>query len=168
MTIQLPQVSDTVRNLCGMVAMPADRTRSGSAWLGTARRGMAVQGPAWPGRSPAPERETVWGLLLEQQGVAAPVELPLPSSDGKRYVTTALGARLLGVAECTISSWKQKGYIQPVAGSPPRRPLYLWDDLVEGEYKARAAAIEASGTDKQVRRDRDADAPVRRRLRRSR
>ena len=83
------------------------------------------------------------------------MELPAAAHDGETYVTTTLGARLLNVAVCTISSWKAKGYVQPVTGSPPRRPLYRWDDLVEAEYIARQNAIRTSGTDAQVRRNRE-------------
>jgi hypothetical protein len=80
------------------------------------------------------------------------VELPDPASDGQVYVTTPIGARLLGVAQCTITRWKAKGYLQPVAGSPPNRPVYRWDDLLEAEFTARQNAIRTSGTAKQVQR----------------
>lgn len=85
------------------------------------------------------------------------MELPPAAHDGETYVTTTLGARLLRVAVCTISSWKAKGYVQPVTGSPPGRPLYRWDDLIEAEYIARQNAIRTSGSTKQVQRDRGDD-----------
>lgn len=96
-----------------------------------------------------------WRGFSHVRGVVAPVELPAPAPDGETYVTTTLGARLLNVAVCTISSWKAKGYVQPVSGSPARRPLYRWDELVEAEFIARQNAIRTSGSDAQVRRDRE-------------
>lgn len=89
-------------------------------------------------------------------GVTAPVELPAPAADGITYVVTKTAAELIGVAECTITRWRHLGYLEPVPGSPPRRPLYRWPDVVEAEYLARRAAIAASGTDAQVRRIRAA------------
>jgi hypothetical protein len=80
------------------------------------------------------------------------VELPPPAPDGVTYVVTKTAAALIGVAECTITRWRHLGYLEPVPGSPPRRPLYRWPDVVEAEYRARQAAIAASGTDAQVRR----------------
>ena len=82
------------------------------------------------------------------------MDLPEPASDGLIYVTTATAARLLGVAPCTVTSWKAKGYLRPVTGSPVRRPVYAWDDVMEAEFRARQNAIRTSGTTKQVQRDR--------------
>ena len=48
---------------------------------------------------------------------------------------------------------KAKGYLKPVPGSPPRKPIYAYTDVTDAEYKARQEAIKASGTDKQVQRD---------------
>jgi len=83
------------------------------------------------------------------------VELPPEGPDGKVYVTTATAAKLLRVAPCTISTWRSKGYMEPMAGSPPRRPVYAWADVLEAEFRARQNAIRTSGTDAQVRRDRE-------------
>ncbi|MCW2904036.1 MAG: hypothetical protein JWO67_6301 [Streptosporangiaceae bacterium] len=80
------------------------------------------------------------------------MELPRPGPDGRVYVITQTAARLIGVDESTITRWRTLGYLKPVPGSPPRKPLYLWDDVVEAEYLARQAAITASGTDVQCRR----------------
>src|SRR6266446_4569988 len=66
-------------------------------------------------------------------GVNAPVELPPPAPDGVTYVVTKTAAALIGVAECTITRWRHLGYLEPVPGSPPRRPLYRWPDVVEAE-----------------------------------
>ena len=87
-------------------------------------------------------------------GVSRPVDLPAPASDGLTYVTTATAARLLGVAPCTVTSWKVKKYLRPVPGSPPRRPVYLWDDVLDAELTARLNALRTSGTTKQVQRAR--------------
>lgn len=84
------------------------------------------------------------------------MDLPAPASDGLTYVTTATAAALLGVAPCTITSWKVKEYLRPIAGSPPRRPVYLWDDVLDAEATARHNALRTSGTTKQVQRDRGA------------
>jgi hypothetical protein len=89
-------------------------------------------------------------------GGAALVELPPGAADGTVYVVTKTAAALIGVAPCTITRWRDLGYLTPVAGSPPRKPLYRWPDVVEAEYQARQAAIAASGTDRQVRRSRAA------------
>ena len=99
-----------------------------------------------------PRQENRWGSWHVARGVVAPVELPAPAGDGQIYVTTVTAAKLMHVANCTITSWRNKGYLKPVPGSPPRRPLYLWDDVKAAELKARSMAIEASGTDIQVRR----------------
>ena len=85
------------------------------------------------------------GFSFSRRGVAPAVDLPAPASDGLTYVTTAVAARLLGLAPCTITSWKTKEYLKPVAGSPPRRPVYLWDDVLEAEHTARQNALRTSG-----------------------
>lgn len=69
-------------------------------------------------------------------------ELPPPGPDGRVYVTTQQAADLLGVNKSTISHWRTKKYIAPIAGSPPRRPVYLWDDVLDAERTARRKAIE--------------------------
>lgn len=85
-----------------------------------------------------------------------PVQLPDPIADDLVYVFTKQAAALIGVAPCTITRWRALGYLKPAPGSPPRKPAYLWDDVLEAEYKARMAAIRTSGTDVQVRRERAA------------
>lgn len=48
---------------------------------------------------------------------------------------------LLRVHKSTISHWRTKQYLHPVPGSPPRRPFYLWDDVLDAERTARRKAI---------------------------
>jgi hypothetical protein len=97
-----------------------------------------------------PQPETAGGIS-RFPGVIAPVELP-PEVDGETYVITKTAAALMGVAPCTITRWRNLGYLAPVPGSPPRRPLYRFADVTEAEHRARMAAIAACGTDVQVRR----------------
>ena len=78
--------------------------------------------------------------------------MDLPDTGDLVYVTTATAARLLGVRPCTISVWKSRGHLTPVPGSPPRRPLYLWADVVEAEYTARMNAVRTSGSATQCQR----------------
>lgn len=92
-----------------------------------------------------------------QGGERAPVELPAPAADGLTYVTTTTAARLLGVAPVTITGWKALGYLTPVPGSPPGKPLYLWDDVLDAEYERRQAALRTSGSDKRCRRKGEED-----------
>jgi predicted site-specific integrase-resolvase len=80
------------------------------------------------------------------------MELPEPGPDGLTYVTSATAAALLGIAPPTIRSWRAKGYLRPVPGSPSRKSVYLWDDVLEAEHKARQNAIRTSGTNRQVQR----------------
>lgn len=82
------------------------------------------------------------------------MELPEPAADGRVYLSTKGAAELFGVRACTISSWKTKGYLRPLDGSPPRKPLYSYDDLVQAEYTAWQAALRTSGTDKRILRRR--------------
>src|SRR4029077_3734389 len=70
-------------------------------------------------------------------------------------------AALLGIAPPTIRSWRAKGYLRPVPGSPPRRSVYLWDDVLDAEREARLNAIRTSGSDRQVQRDREVLWPAR-------
>ena len=81
------------------------------------------------------------------------MQVPDRVRDGETYVTTAEAAALMRVAVSTVSRWKAKGYLKPVPGSPPRKPIYAYTDVTDAEYKARQEAIKASGTDKQVQRD---------------
>lgn len=89
--------------------------------------------------------------LFAFRGVA-PLDLPEPRADGIIYVFTKQAAALMGVTPATITRWRSVGYLAPVPGSPPRKPAYRWDDVVEAEYLARMAAIAASGTDVQCTR----------------
>lgn len=84
-------------------------------------------------------------------GVTSPVELPAPLGD-ETYVVTKTAAELMGVTPSTITHWRTNGYLAPIPGSPPHKPLYRWADVIEAEYLARQAAIRTSGTDKRVRR----------------
>lgn len=81
------------------------------------------------------------------------MEIPEPAADGVIYVFTFQAACLLGVDPSTITRWRHLGYLAPIPASPPRRPVYRWDDAVAAEFKARMAAIAASGTDVQVQRN---------------
>lgn len=92
--------------------------------------------------------------LLRFWGVASPVDLPAPASDGETYLTTQQAALLARVAECTITSWKNKKLLVPVPGSPPRKPIYRMDDVLAAERQAWKRAIQASGTDIQIKRRR--------------
>ena len=94
--------------------------------------------------------------MLSGGGELSPMELPAPAADGLTYVTTATAARLLRIAPCTVTSWKVKGYLRPIPGSPLHKPVYLWDDVLDAEHTARSNALRTSGTDVQVRRDREA------------
>lgn len=80
------------------------------------------------------------------------MELPAPAPDGQVYVTTGQAAVLLDVAPCTITSWRYKGYLAPIEGSPPRKPIYLWADVLEAEHTAWRRAVETSGTDRHIKR----------------
>lgn len=84
--------------------------------------------------------------------VIAPVDIPDRTRDGETFVTTAEAAQLMRVAISTVSRWKSKGYLKPVPGSPPRKPIYTYSAVLEAEYIARRKGIEASGSDRQVRR----------------
>jgi len=82
------------------------------------------------------------------------LELPEPAVDGNIYVVSWQAALLMRVAPCTISRWQRKGYLHPIPQSPPHRPIYLWEDVITAEHEARKAAMKASGTTKQVQRNR--------------
>lgn len=80
------------------------------------------------------------------------MELPPPAPDGEIYVSTKQAAMGMRVAPCTITRWRHLGYLTPIEGSPPRKPMYRWSDVIEAEYTAWQAALAASGTDVQIRR----------------
>ena len=87
------------------------------------------------------------------------MELPEPRSDGQVYVFTRQAAELIGVAPCTISMWRHRGFLKAQPGSLPRKPVYLWEDVLDAEVKTRRNAIATSGSDKRVRRDYVPPAP---------
>jgi len=89
------------------------------------------------------------------RGVASPVDLPDRVRDGETYVTTKEAAALMRVAISTVSRWRAKGYLKPVPGSPPRKPVYTYSAVLEAEYTARQNGIAASGSDRQVQRTYD-------------
>lgn len=60
----------------------------------------------------------------------------------------------MGVSPCTVTQWRNRGYLQPVEGSPPRKPLYRMRDVEDAEHQARLNAIRTSGSDRKVRRQR--------------
>lgn len=85
------------------------------------------------------------------------MEIPDREFDGEIYVNTKEAAALMRVAVSTVSRWKDKGYLRPIPGSPPRKPIYAYSDLLEAEYRARQEAIRASGSARQCRRDREVE-----------
>ncbi|WP_372492427.1 helix-turn-helix domain-containing protein [Actinomadura litoris] len=72
--------------------------------------------------------------------------------DAEEYWTTAQAADALGVAPSTISTWRARGYMEPVKGSPPRRPIYRRVDVVRAEKRAYQAALRTSGSTKRTSR----------------
>ena len=108
-------------------------------------------GPILP--PPRPRRA---GVRAARRGVS-PLLLPPVSADGETYLFTKAAAEAIGVAECTVSQWRRRGLLEPVPGSPPRKPLYRLTDLRRAEQVARANAIRTSGTDARVRRLRGLD-----------
>jgi hypothetical protein len=83
--------------------------------------------------------------------------LPAAAADGETYLFTKAAAAAMGVADCTISQWRRRGLLEPVPGSPPRKPLYRLTDLRKAEREARENAIRTSGSDLRVRRLRGVD-----------
>lgn len=79
-------------------------------------------------------------------------ELPEPAPDDRIYVSTKQAAAAMRVAPCTITWWRSRGYLTPLDGCPPRKPLYAWEDVIAAEHRAWEAAIKASGTDVQIKR----------------
>ncbi len=86
-----------------------------------------------------------------------PMQIPDRTRHGETYVTTKEAAALMRVAISTVSRWRAKGYLKPIPGSPPRKPIYTYTAVLEAEYVARQKGIEASGSDRQVRRTYEAD-----------
>ncbi len=82
--------------------------------------------------------------------------LPSAAPDGEQYLFTKEAAEAMGVAVCTVSSWRRKGLISPLPGSPPRKPLYSLAQLRQAEEQTRERAIAATGTDRAVQRKRGA------------
>ena len=99
----------------------------------------------------SPLRLAPGGDSHAQQGVK-PLLLPPERDDGETYLLTKAAAEAMGVAVPTISQWRRRGLIDPVPGSPPRKPLYRLSDLRRAEQRARENYIAATGTDDRVRR----------------
>lgn len=81
------------------------------------------------------------------------VELPQPAPDGRIYVNTTQAAEAMGVTKTTIGRWRSHSYLEPLPGSPRRKPLYAWDDVVEAEHRAWQAGLSTSGVDPRLFRD---------------
>lgn len=93
-----------------------------------------------------PPARSVWGHS-HVQGVITTI-----GPDGEEYWTTAQAAAVMDVSPSTISTWRGRGYLRPVAGSPPRRPLYRRTDVVQAEKAAYEAALRTSGSAKRTSR----------------
>lgn len=72
--------------------------------------------------------------------------------DGVEYWTTKQAADAMDVAPSTISTWRRNGYLTPVEGSPPRKPLYRMLDVTRAEKIAYENAIRTSGSAKRTSR----------------
>lgn len=86
--------------------------------------------------------------------------------DGEEYWTTKQAAEAMGVAPSTVSTWRRNGYLIPVEGSPPRKPIYRKMDVTRAEKTAYENAIRTSGSAKRSSRrhlparPQDPDTPV--------
>jgi len=76
--------------------------------------------------------------------------------DGIEYWTTKQAAEALDVSPSTVSGWRRKGYLAPIDGSPPRRPIYRKLDVARAEKTAYDAAMRTSGSKKRTSRAYDA------------
>lgn len=72
--------------------------------------------------------------------------------DGEEYWTTKEAAEALGVAPSTVSTWRRLGYLTPIEGSPPRKPIYRKLDVTGAERIAYDNAIRTSGSAKRTSR----------------
>lgn len=72
--------------------------------------------------------------------------------DGEEYWTTKQAAEAMGVAPSTVSTWRRLGYLTPVEGSPPRKPIYRKLDVTRAEKIAYDNAIRTSGSAKRTSR----------------
>lgn len=72
--------------------------------------------------------------------------------DGEEYWTTKEAAAAMDVAPATVASWRRRGYLQAVPGSPARRPLYRRQDVQAAEKQAYEAAMRTSGSPKRTSR----------------
>ncbi|MFF5261343.1 hypothetical protein ACFY4C_20565 [Actinomadura viridis] len=72
--------------------------------------------------------------------------------DGEEYWTTKEAAEAMDVAPSTISTWRRNGYLTPLEGSPPRKPIYRRADVAHAEKMAYDAAIRTSGSAKRTSR----------------
>jgi hypothetical protein len=113
------------------------------------REGGVNFGP--DGLNCAPPADIAGGALSYTAG-GRPLLLPEPASDGEIYILTKDAAAAMGVAVCTVSQWRRRGYLEPVPGSPPRKPLYRLSDVRRAEKLTRDNAIRVSGSDAQVQR----------------
>ena len=107
-------------------------------------------------RSTLPARPVLAAGRFRVPGVVLPVQIPDAIADDLVYVFTKKAAELIGVAPCTITRWRDLGYLTPVPGSPPRKPVYLWDDVVEAEFTATQNGLRTSGIDPRTQRSRAA------------
>lgn len=72
--------------------------------------------------------------------------------DGVEYWTTKQAAEALDVAPSTVSTWRRNGYLTPVEGSPPRKPIYRKLDVISAEKIAYDNAVRTSGSAKRTSR----------------
>lgn len=72
--------------------------------------------------------------------------------DGEEYWITKEAAQAMDVAPSTVSTWRRLGYLTPIDGSPPRRPIYRKLDVARAEKMAYDAAIRTSGSAKRTSR----------------
>lgn len=72
--------------------------------------------------------------------------------DGEEYLTSKQAAEAMDVQPATIASWRRKGYLTAVAGSPKNRPVYRRIDVARAEKMAYDAAVRTSGSAKRSSR----------------
>jgi hypothetical protein len=72
--------------------------------------------------------------------------------DGEEYWTTTQAADAMDVLPATIASWRRKGYMEAVEGSPKHFPIYRKLDVAKAEKQAYDAAIRTSGSGKRTSR----------------
>lgn len=72
--------------------------------------------------------------------------------DGEEYWTTKQAADAMDVLPPTVASWRRKGYLTPIDGSPKHFPIYRRLDVAKAEKRAYDAAIRTSGSGKRTSR----------------